>query len=113
MIRLTSKTISYIALAVLIVAALLAAVYFSSKGSAGNVSATIKDTLVGTNLTYYSIAGKPMNYTISESDIGSIEPVTYEGRDAWKVHVGQGLAWDLTMDATGKEILYIDQLFRT
>ncbi len=25
---------------------------------------TIKDTLAGTNLTYYSIAGQPMNYTI-------------------------------------------------
>lgn len=111
---MAGKTVGYVTIAVvLVVAALCVAAYFSSRSNASDVSATIKDTLAGTNLTYYSIAGKPMNYTISESDIGNIEPTTWGGNDAWKVHVGQGLAWNLTMDASGKEILNVDQLFRT
>jgi hypothetical protein len=74
---------------------LLAAGYVSSKSNGGDVRSIINDTLVGTNLTYYSIAGKPMNYTIGQNDIGSIEPTTYEGKDAWKVRVGESLSWDL------------------
>ncbi len=73
----------------------------------------LKKTLTGMNLTYYSIAGKPMNYTIGARDIGSIEPVEFEGQPAWKVHVGQGLAWDLTMDRSGTKILDTKQLFVT
>jgi hypothetical protein len=96
-----------------IAATLLATGCVSSNGSAGDVNTTIKDTLVGTNLTYYSIAGKPMNYTIGQDDIVSVEPATYEGKDAWKVRVGESLSWDLTMDANGTKILYVDQLFRT
>jgi hypothetical protein len=109
---MTMRTIAVVTIAMVVVAALLAAAYFS-RGDGGDTSATIRDTLVGTNLTYYSIAGKPMNYTIGPEDIGSIEPTTFEGKNAWKVRVGQGLAWDLTMDASGREILYVDQLFRT
>ena len=84
-----------------------------SAGNAGDVRATIKDTLVGTNLTYYSIAGRPLNFTIGEADIGNVTPATFEGKDAWKVHVGLGLAWDLTMDANGTKILHVEQLFQT
>ena len=51
-----------------ITVALLAAGCVSSDSYAGDVNATIKDTLVGTNLTYYIIAGKPMNYTIGHVD---------------------------------------------
>jgi hypothetical protein len=96
-----------------IAVALLATGCVSSKSNAGDVRATINDTLVGTNLTYYSIAGKPMNYTIGQNDIMSVEPMTYKGKDAWKVRVGESLSWDLTMDENGTKILYIDQLFRT
>jgi hypothetical protein len=104
----------YIVLIVgLLAVSLLATGYVLSKSNAGDARSTIKETLVGTNLTYYSIAGRPMNYTIGPEDIGSVEPTTYEGKDAWKVRVGQGLSWDLTMDANGREILYVDQLFRT
>lgn len=110
---MTWKTVSHIMIAGLLAVALLAAGCISSKNSAGDVRSTVKDTLVGTNLTYYSIAGRPMNYTIGPDDIVSVEATTYEGKDAWKVRVGQSLAWDLTMDADGREILYVDQLFRT
>lgn len=73
----------------------------------------INKTLVGTNLTYDSIAGKPMNYTIGPGDVGSIEKTEYDGRPAWKVRVGQGMTWDVTMDDDGKQILGIKQIFQT
>ena len=85
----------------------------SAKSNAGDARSTIKDTLVGTNLTYYNFAGKPMNYTIGENDIGDVAPTTYDGKDAWKVHVGQGMTWNLTMDANGTKILHAEQLFQT
>jgi PBP1b-binding outer membrane lipoprotein LpoB len=107
------KTTSCSIITVLIVLALLMTGCVSMGGSAGDVRDKIKDTLVGTNLTYYSIAGQPMNYTIGPQDIGNIEPTTYKGKDAWKVRVGESLAWDLTMDANGTEILAMDQLFQT
>jgi hypothetical protein len=111
--NVTVKTVSYVMIAGLIVVSLLVTGCISSRGNAADARATIEDTLVGTNLTYYSIAGQPMNYTIGPDDIMSIEPTTYERKDAWKVRVGQSLAWDLTMDASGTQILYVDQLFRT
>jgi hypothetical protein len=110
---MSGKTLIWIIVVGVLAVTLLAAGYVSSKSNAGDVRSTIKDTLAGTNLTYYSIAGKPMNYTIGQDDIRSVDPTTYEGKDAWKVRVGEGLAWDLTMDANGTEILYVDQLFRT
>jgi hypothetical protein len=73
----------------------------------------IHTALIGTNLTYYSIAGKPMNYTITADSIKSIDRFAYKGKPVWKVRVGEGLAWDLIMDITGKEILDTEQLFRT
>jgi hypothetical protein len=110
---MSEKILVSVMIAGVILVALLAAGCISSNSNAGDVNATIKDTLVGTNLTYYSIAGKPMNYTIGPADIVSVAPTTYEGKDAWKVRVGESLSWDLTMDANGTEILYVDQLFRT
>jgi hypothetical protein len=110
---MTGKAIGHIIIAGLLAVTLLTAGCISSKSTAGDVRSTVKDTLVGTNLTYYSIAGRPMNYTIGPDDIVSVAATTYEGKDAWKVRVGQSLAWDLTMDANGREILYVDQLFQT
>ncbi len=73
----------------------------------------INKTLVGKNLTYSSIAGKPMNYTITADSIKSIDSTIYKNEHAWKVRVGEGLAWDLTMDASGTKILATRQLFQT
>jgi hypothetical protein len=81
----------------------------SDKAARDNISST----LVGKNLTYYSIAGKPMNYTITSDSVKSIEPYPYKGKPAWKVRIGEGLAWDLIMDASGTKILKTDQLFQT
>jgi hypothetical protein len=74
---------------------------------------SIYATLVDTNLTYYSIAGQPMNYTITADDIKGINRTVYKGKPAWKVRIGEGLAWDLTMDDTGKKVLDTKQLFQT
>lgn len=81
----------------------------SDKAARDNIS----QTLTGMNLTYYSIAGKPMNYTITADSIKSIEPYPYKGKPAWKVRVGEGLAWDLIMDSEGTKILKTNQLFQT
>ncbi len=70
-------------------------------------------TLVGTNLTYASIAGQPMNYTITADSIKDINRTIYRSKPAWKVHVGEGLAWDLIMDARGTRLLDTKQLFQT
>lgn len=81
--------------------------------STATAKANIYKTLAGTNLTYTSIAGKPMNYTITDDSIKSIDQTVYKNKLAWKVHVGEGMAWDLTMDITGTKILDSKQLFNT
>jgi ABC-type Na+ efflux pump permease subunit len=107
------KIIGYIVLAALLVIVIAAVGYMSFSGNHKDARAAIEKTLVGTNLTYYSIAGKPMNYTITQDDIVSVEPITYKGKDAWKVLVGQSLTWNLTMSADGTQVLDSEQLFRT
>ena len=81
--------------------------------STANATANIYKTLVGRNLTYTSIAGKPMNYTITKDSIKSIDQTVYKNKLAWKVRVGDSMAWDLTMDVTGTKILDSKQLFNT
>lgn len=70
----------------------------------------IKEKLIGYQITYYNIAGKPVNYTVQETDIITIEKVN-EGA-LWKVRVGESLAWDFYFD---KELNIVkqEQLFRT
>jgi hypothetical protein len=97
----------------LVVLAGLTAAGCTSVAGSEDAKSTINQTLVGHNLTYYSIAGKPMNYTITSEDIVSVDPTVYNGSNAWKVRVGKSLTWDLTMSANGTQILYVDQLFRT
>ena len=111
--RTIERSLGCIVIVGLLVAAMLATGCVSSKSNAADARSTIRDTLVGTNLTYYNFAGRPMNFTIGENDIGNAVPTTFEGKDAWKVRVGQGMTWDLTMDANGTEILRVDQLFQT
>ena len=98
---------------ILIVVAMLSVAGCTSAASGEDAKDAINKTLVGHNLTYFSIAGKPMNHTITSEDIVSIDPVTYKDANAWKVRVGTSLSWDLTMSSDGTEILYVDQLFRT
>ncbi len=71
----------------------------------------VKEVLIGYNITYYNIAGKPMNYTVKESDILSIENGNYK-EAVWKVRVGKSLAWDIYLDKDFN-IVRQDQLFRT
>lgn len=82
-------------------------------GVSGSPDDNIRETLVGMNLTYTNIAGMPMNYTITEESIGAIDKTTYKNQTAWKVHIGEGIAWDLTMNADGTRILDVKQLFYT
>ncbi len=107
------KTIGYIVLAALLVIIIVTIGYMSLSDSHKDARVAIEKTLVGTNLTYYSIAGKPMNYTITQDDILGVEPAIYKGKDAWKVRVGQSLSWNLTMSADGTQVLDSEQLFRT
>lgn len=72
----------------------------------------IKNTLVGSNLSYESgFMGIPLQYTLDKSDIGDIAGTQYDGEDAWKVRVGQaGIFWDVILDETGTEILKASQV---
>jgi hypothetical protein len=79
----------------------------------GDPKYNIYRTLMGYKIEYYSIAGKPMYYTVSPKDIVSIEPTTFEGKKAWIVRVGTGLSWDMTFDSSGTKILNTKQLFYT
>ena len=110
---MAAKSVVFVSIAGLLVVVLASALCISALGNRADPRASINRTLIGKNLTYYSIAGTPMNYTITPEDIVSIGPTTYDGRSAWKVRVGQGLAWDLTMDASGTKVLQAEQLFRT
>ncbi len=110
-----TKSTTFIALAALCLVALiavLAAAIITSQPADDHMS-NIEKTLIGMNLTYYSIAGQPLDYTIGAGDIQSVEKAEYNGQAAWEVRVGQGLQWDLTMDQSGKRILDTKQLFVT
>lgn len=97
----------------LVAAALIVAGCATTTGDSARQKASINSTLIGMNLTYYSIAGVPMSYTIAAGDITSIEPATYNDSRAWKVRVGRGLNWSITMDESGTRVLDLEQLFRT
>lgn len=73
---------------------------------------SVRKALVGKKLTYSNIAGKPMNYTITDDSIKSISLTSYDGHPAWKVRVGEGMSWDLIVDGSGN-ILKSKQLFYT
>ncbi|MCD1296309.1 hypothetical protein CUJ83_15000 [Methanocella sp. CWC-04] len=105
------KIFIYSCAALLVASVLLLAA--SMVSGPDNHEENIKDQLIGMNITYYNIAGQPMYYIVSEGDIRSIEKTRYGNDDAWKVRIGEGLQWDVTMDYEGKKILDIDQLFCT
>lgn len=72
----------------------------------------IKETLVGSNLSYNrGFMSIPLQYRLDETDIGEILGTQYNGEDAWKVRVGQaGVYWDVILDKTGTEILKASQV---
>lgn len=110
-----TKSTTFIALAAICLVALgalLAAAIITGPPADEHMS-NIQKTLTGMNLTYYSIAGQPMNYTIGAGDIQSEEKAEYNGQPAWNVRVGQGMQWDLIMDMSGTKILEVKQLFVT
>ena len=73
----------------------------------------IRSDLIGTEIVYYSIAGKPLTFNITENDIKSIKKTTLNGKIAWKVRIGEGLAWDYYYEEQGNEIIKKEQLFAT
>lgn len=111
--RMSLKKIQYSVVILLLIGAVVAASGCAAAAGGEDAKGAINKTLVGQNITYFSIAGKPLNYTITQDDIGSIDPTTYDGKNAWLVHVGKGLSWNLTMSADGTQILDKKQLFMT
>lgn len=73
----------------------------------------IRSDLTGTEIVYYDIAGKPVTYNVTEKDIKSIEKTTLNGKIAWKVRIGEGLAWDYYYEEQGNKIIKKEQLFVT
>ena len=76
-----------------------------------SIEQNIKERLIGEKITYYNIAGQPVNFTISAGDIKSIEKVKIKEEPFWKVGVGKDLIWDIYMDKDGKNIVKTEQLF--
>lgn len=77
------------------------------------INENIEKTLVGHQIVYYDIAGKPRYYNISKKDIRSIEKSESEGEVVWIVTVGSGMQWEMHLNSTGESILEENQLFRT
>jgi len=107
------RPVKYLTGVILLMLVLILAAGCTIKAGGDVPKSAIYSTLVGHNMTYYSIAGKPLNYTITQGDIGSIDQTSYQGDPAWKVHVGTSLAWDLTLSADGTKILNSKQLFQS
>ena len=78
-----------------------------------SIEQKIKENLIGNNISYYGIAGQPVNFTISADDIKSIEKVEIKGELFWKVEIGKDLIWNIYMDKDGKNIVKKEQLFVT
>lgn len=73
----------------------------------------IRSNLIGTEIVYYDIAGKPVTYNVTEKDIKSIEKTTLNEKIAWKVRIGERLAWDYYYEEQGNKIIKKEQLFVT
>jgi hypothetical protein len=77
------------------------------------IKENIRSNLIGTEIVYFNIAGKPITYNVTEKDIKSIEKAMLNGKTAWKVRIGEGLAWDYYYEEQGNAIIKKEQLFRT
>lgn len=71
---------------------------------------SIRQQLIGYELTYFNIGGQPMTDTIASQDIDSIEITYYEKQVAWIAVVKDGL-WYIYFDEGGNNILEVQQNF--
>ena len=71
---------------------------------------SIRQQLIGYELTYFNIAGQPMTEIIALQDIDSIELTYYEEQVAWIAVVNEGL-WYIYFDEGGDNILEVQQNF--
>jgi hypothetical protein len=102
----------YIVIAAIALALIFVGAYYGSKTTAVlTPEDKIKENLIEMTLTYSNIAGQPLTFTITADDIKSIEKTTLDGNAAWKVRVGDALAWDIYFDESGEQIIKKEQLF--
>ena len=73
----------------------------------------IISNLNGTTIVYHDIAGRPVIYNVTERDIRNIAKTNMGDKPAWRVRIGEGLAWDFYYDEFGNEVIKKEQLFRT
>ena len=78
-----------------------------------DIEQKIRNNLIGEKVTYYNIAGQPINFTISAEDVKSIEKTETKEGIFWKVRVGKDLMWDFYFDKDAKKIVKKEQLFVT
>jgi hypothetical protein len=76
------------------------------------IEENIRKKVVGTRITYYNIAGNPIEYEISEDNINSIHLIELNEETIWKVEIGKGLKWNLYYNKEG-ELIRTEQLFQT
>lgn len=96
-----------------------------SPSKPGRTLQEIRDGLVGQELHYGDVAGRPRSHRITAEDVaesgeliyvpaGALEDAGPESlRLAWKVRVGQSLSWEVYVDAQDGRLLHAVPLFRT
>lgn len=86
-----------------------------SSSSEGNesIKEKIKTKLIGMEITYKDKKGENQTYIIKDSDVKAINETQFEGKKAWKVRIGEAMAWDYYFDDKGEKIVKTEQLFRT
>jgi hypothetical protein len=88
-----AKKATWLLVIILIAILVTGLLYLSGKPIKNqSAEAKIKENLIGMNLTYSTIAGEPINFTITAEDIKSIEKTTLDNKAAWKVNIGESLA---------------------
>jgi len=107
------EVIMNITIKYLIICGILCMAIFGCTNLDKSIDQKIRDDLVGKKITYHNIAGKPINFTVSVSDIKFIEKVEVKGEIYWKVRVGEALMWNIYYDMDGEIIIRKEQLFVT
>jgi|FLOH01.1.fsa_nt_gi hypothetical protein len=78
-----------------------------------SLESEIKESLVGYEISYYNFAGQEMFFTITESDIISIEDDFSNKLNTYKAVIGDSLSWNLYLDKETLEVVRTEQLFVT
>jgi hypothetical protein len=73
----------------------------------------IRSNLIGTEIVYSDFSGKKVVYNVTDTDIKSIEKTLINGNIAWKVRIGEDMAWDYYYEESGDKIIKTEQLFQT